>query len=100
MEWYFKNKKSERAHIKRRKLEIKRWFKIYKKKLSCSKCFENHPATLEFHHGDSVSKDRGVAIIVNNGCSREKIMEEIKKCVVLCANCHRKIHYKEKNNKL
>ena len=29
--------------------------------------------------------------------TEEEIMEEIKKCVVVCSNCHRKIHWVEKN---
>jgi hypothetical protein len=96
-QWYSKNKKSEIAHVRRRKLEIKEWFKDYKKILSCIKCGENHPATLEFHHKSGLTKDRDVAIMVNDGCSKEKIMNEIRKCQVLCANCHRKIHWRNKN---
>ena len=25
-----------------------------------------------------------------------KVIEEIKKCIVLCSNCHRDLHYQEK----
>ena len=98
--WYAKNKKSEIAHVKRRKLEIKKWFADYKKTLSCIKCNENHPAALEFHHSGGFKKDRAVSEMVSDGVSISKISEEIKKCMVLCSNCHKKIHYKERSNNL
>ena len=96
-EWYKKNKESEKKHVKRRKLEIKKWFKNYKKSLFCKKCSEKHPATLDFHHKSKNEKEREIGFMVNDGYSIKKIKQEIKKCEVLCANCHRKIHYK--NNK-
>jgi hypothetical protein len=34
-----------------------------------------------------------IAQAVNQGWSKERILEEIKKCDVLCANCHFKEHY-------
>jgi predicted HNH restriction endonuclease len=37
--------------------------------------------------------------LVANG-TITKAREEIKKCVVLCANCHRKHHYEEHQEKL
>ena len=97
--WYSKNKESEKGHVRRRKLEIKKWFAEYKKKLSCSECDENHPATIEFHHKEENQKEKGIAIMVNDGCSIKKISEEMRKCEVLCSNCHRKLHYKKRINK-
>ena len=90
--WYAKNKESEKEHVKRRKLEIRNWFRKYKLTLSCSKCSENHPATLEFHHKDPKDKKRDVTMFAHHGWSIRKIKEEISKCRVLCANCHRKEH--------
>jgi len=96
--WYSQNKESEKAHVRRRKLEIKKWFKDYKRNLKCSRCSENHLATLEFHHKSQSQKEKSIGIMVNDGVSINKILAEIKKCQVLCANCHRKVHHK--NNKL
>ena len=95
--WYANNKESEKRHVRRRKLELKKWFRDYKKKLSCSECAENHPATLEFHHKSQ--KDRDIGVMVNDGCSINKILKEIQKCKVLCSNCHKKLHYKKQINK-
>jgi hypothetical protein len=33
--------------------------------------------------------------MVTSNYSKERIKKEIDKCIVLCANCHRKEHYAE-----
>ena len=54
---------------------------------------------LSFHHKDSKNKSFSLGDIVRNGRSFEKIKKEISKCVILCSDCHRILHYKkiEKN---
>jgi hypothetical protein len=96
--WYALNSRTEKDHVKRRKLEIKKWLENYKKNLRCANCSENHPATIDFHHREMSKKDEGIAYLTAYGYSIDRIKEEIAKCDVLCANCHRKVHYK--NNKL
>jgi len=91
--WYKKNKKSELEHIKKRKKEIKDWFNNLRKKLKCEKCGENHSAVLEFHHKNKDEKNNEVAFMAYYGYSKERIMMEMKKCQVLCSNCHKKVHY-------
>jgi hypothetical protein len=61
-----------------------------KKKLSCSVCSENHPATLDFHHNNPNEKVMGVGKMIRLGLSMDRILAEIAKCTVLCSNCHRK----------
>jgi hypothetical protein len=50
---------------------------------------------LQFHHIDGDDK---LASIGNKGrtWSEKKILEEIAKCLVLCGNCHAKLHYDER----
>ena len=98
--WYSKNKQSEIAHVTRRKKQIKRWLQDYKKNLKCSKCDEKHPITLEFHHLLGSKKGKSISEMVVDGVSIKRILEEIKKCQILCSNCHKKVHYKEGINKL
>jgi len=97
--WYSNNKESEKKHVKRRKREIKKWFDNYKLTLKCSKCSESHPSTLEFHHNIG-NKEKGIAELTHNGYSIERIKKEMSKCIVLCANCHRKTHFKMKQKSL
>ncbi len=46
---------------------------------------------LDFHHLDESEKSFGLSV---RGLTRswEKIKDELDKCVLVCANCHREIH--------
>ncbi len=46
---------------------------------------------LEFHHLDPSTKDGTVTKILRDK-GLKYAMEEIKKCILLCANCHRELH--------
>ena len=56
----------------------------------CKKHFKNNPEVLDFHHPDPSTKIKNVSYYWRSSWAQlEKIMEEYKKCIVLCANCHR-----------
>jgi hypothetical protein len=63
----------------------------------CIDCGEKDPIVLEFDHKDNVDKIDGVGNMVNAGYSWGVILEEIKKCDVRCANCHRRRTAKQFN---
>ena len=67
----------------------------YKKTLCCEICGENRYWVLDFHHKNPKEKDLEVALVVRQ-CSKQKLLDEIKKCMVVCSNCHRDIHHKER----
>ena len=46
-------------------------------------------AAMDFHHVTS-DKDRGVSSMCS--LNRSDIKSEMRKCVVLCSNCHREVH--------
>lgn len=54
-----------------------------------NRCIE----ALEFHHTNFSQKDFSIS---NKGYTRSwaKVKEELDKCKLLCANCHREIHSK------
>lgn len=62
-----------------------------RKKSKCSKCGENRWYVLDFHHISN--KDYSIAHMSNSGYSIKRIKSEMKKCIILCANCHREEHY-------
>lgn len=95
-EWYARNCEHAKAKVMVRKAEIRKWFAAYKLTLECAKCGEDHPATLDFHHKKRDTKVRIVSAAVSFGWAKERIISEIKKCTVLCSNCHRKLHYRDR----
>lgn len=64
---------------------------LYKSHCRCLVCSESHIRCLEFHHIDPTKKRWAVADSVTHD-SLKRLKEEIRKCVVLCANCHCKVH--------
>jgi hypothetical protein len=95
-EWYNKNKYDINQKQLGYRAERKQWFNDYKQTLKCERCGESHPATLDFHHLDPTKKEFNISdqLWAKN---KEKVLEEISKCIVVCSNCHRKIHWKENN---
>lgn len=61
----------------------------------CKDCGENNPIVLDLHHRDHTKKDIEVSNAVR-GWSWKRLKTEIDKCDVLCANCHRIEHHKQK----
>jgi hypothetical protein len=64
----------------------------YKHERGCVLCGEREPVCLDFHHLNPREKSRSVSAIWTRGCSWDTIQKEIEKCILLCANCHRKVH--------
>lgn len=65
------------------------------KKLKCLRCEESHPGCLDFHHRDPSEKDVSISLVVWRW-KLTRLEAEIAKCDVLCANCHRKLHWEER----
>lgn len=57
----------------------------------CTDCGEVDPVVLEFDHIRDKSSD--VTRLVHTGESWQRVMREIEKCEVVCANCHRRRTY-------
>lgn len=59
----------------------------------CQNCGYNKClAALDFHHNDPRIKTITLSQRINNKPS-EKTYLELDKCTLLCANCHRTVHY-------
>jgi len=82
------------AYVQRaraRKNKVRAQLRAYRSTLKCSRCPESHPACLDFHHVGE--KTISIALAIGAGWSWKRILSEIAKCEVLCANCHRKLHW-------
>jgi hypothetical protein len=90
-DWYARNKAMRQVQILAYKVALKA--EVAKIKLTgCIRCGYNKCAeAIEFHHKDS-NKEATISNMVNNG-QRKALLAEIKKCDILCANCHREAHY-------
>lgn len=78
-----------------RKDKNRKWLTDLKKNKKCIRCGIEDYRVLEFHHLNE--KDKSFSISLNYlNLGLDTIEQEIKKCVILCANCHRITHW-EKN---
>jgi hypothetical protein len=80
-------------NVKRKKELIE--FVILLKKKPCMDCGVQYPHyVMDFDHRDRQTKIATINSLVNiHRYSKSKILEEIKKCDLVCANCHRERTY-------
>jgi hypothetical protein len=78
---------------------IKKWRKKFKMIIVesfgglCGICSYNKcNGALELHHLDPNDKDFAFGKLLKNARAWDKILIELRKCVMLCANCHREVH--------
>ena len=57
----------------------------------CYYCGEQDPIVLDWHHVNPNTKSFTIGHNIYQ-FSLDKIINEIKKCVTLCRNCHMKLH--------
>lgn len=100
---YWDRTRERRNRLKRtldRNLRIRKKEAVYKylRENSCVDCGEKDTAVLEFDH--IYGKSDNVSDLVRRRASLKRIFEEIKKCEVRCANCHRRKTDKERRKKM
>src|SRR5208282_121882 len=85
-DWYHRNSQSVMDRQKpqealRRIAKMRRWYE-FKATLKCTRCPENHPATLQFHHVGG--KDANLSEVAGVW-SWKRLMAEVAKCCVRIA---------------
>ena len=81
------------SYTKRRRAQMVQMVAEHKAAGGCKYCGESHPAALDLHHRDADSKVDGVRKMIDDCRPRAVIEAEMEKCDIVCANCHRKLHY-------
>jgi hypothetical protein len=94
--WYGGNAARKMAWQRRRKLEIRGWWRELKSTKQCERCGERAVECLQFHHDDPRMKVLELSRAVARAWSKERILAEAAKCRVWCANCHLKHHWNER----
>lgn len=93
--WYLSNKEATQESVAKRKRRLrKEWFE-YKAKQKCSKCGFAHPAAIDFHHVVKQHKRSVNYLAAKLHNVRAAIHEAEEKCIPLCSNCHRILHWQE-----
>ena len=103
--WYANNKEYQKANARKHSTEyrdaMREFLWNYKLTHSCQgpdgqgyPYNATDPVVLEFHHLHG--KDMAVSEMVTRFSSVERVAEELKRCQVLCANCHRRVTAKER----
>ena len=85
----------DRANQKRQRERKRRYLNAVKTAIGCEECrYNEHPCALQFDHIDPDTKLFGIGDV---HASMAKMIAEIAKCRVLCANCHALRSYAEKH---
>lgn len=88
---FWKCLKCETEAVQKRREKLKVMAIAYKGG-KCQICgYDRYVGALEFHHLDPTQKDFGISA---KGYTRswDKNKQELDKCILVCANCHREIH--------
>lgn len=92
--WFSDNKDTQQARItansQRVRKEAYTWIRDYCLTHPCIDCGETDWVVLEFDHRDRATKLFAVSEMIQRQYSLSKIIEEIAKCDVRCASCHRR----------
>ena len=82
--WRDNNLEQARGYFTNNRKLISEW----KAERGCKLCGEKDSCCLDMHHTDPKTKDKDPSRIGKF----ETFLKEVEKCVVLCRNCHAKVH--------
>ena len=76
------------SHIRNNRARIN----AIKAEAGCYRCGIHDFRCLEFHHLDPTTKAFNISTELGKSISIKRLLAEISKCIVLCANCHKLEH--------
>ena len=63
---------------------------VFSLKVPCCKCGETRPYIIDFHRVDPLLKEVNIG---RGALGKGRLLNEVRKCVCLCRNCHFEFHY-------
>ena len=88
-DWYLRHKKFMLLKNRRRRQEIREFIHNLKDK-PCDDCNKKYPFyVLDYDHKDRKDKDFDIGSAPRRRMGKDRILKEIAKCELVCANCHR-----------
>jgi hypothetical protein len=98
--YYTNNKRKshdKRNQYRRKQRRLNKKFVLtFLKEHGCTDCPEKDPIVLEFDHVTGI-KTNNICTMIAEGRSLVTLADEIAKCEVRCANCHKRKTAKEQN---
>jgi len=94
----YKDRKNLYAAQKRHRVKIRSLLLEFLSTRACVDCGEKDPIVLEFDHRNSKSKFKIIGKMLSGHYSWQSVMNEISKCDIRCANCHRRKTYIEQKS--
>lgn len=89
----YKDRKKLYAAQKRHREKIRALLFKYLSDESCIDCGEQDPIVLDFDHRDPKNKFKQISRMLSGHYSWKSVVQEIEKCDIRCANCHRRKTY-------
>lgn len=94
----YKDRAKLYAAQKRHRIKIRKQLFEFLSKNPCVDCGEDDPIVLEFDHRNTRNKFKIVGKMLSGHYSWNSVYDEIKKCEVRCANCHRRKTYTQQKS--
>lgn len=85
---YRKDKQNQLNRVKANKQKCRDMINDLKRQKGCCTCPETEPCCLDFH----VEEKTGSISKLTQLGNFDQLRSEVERCIVLCSNCHRKVH--------
>jgi hypothetical protein len=94
---YATHKDRVKGWVRNRERQTREWINSLKGRYRCA-CGEERIPCLDFHHA-TPGKVINIGDAVKHGWGKQRILDEIAGCKVICANCHRYLHWLDRTSK-
>lgn len=84
----FLNREKKNALERSKRLYLQELAQRYKRLCGCKKCGIKNPVVLQFDHLNTKDKITTISQMISDRFNIQVFKQEIRKCQVLCANCH------------